>query len=155
MYSILKKVKNMSAIFKNLCYNYIRINERGKFMSKVVVKTSLVGNDSNHQVTSTGILTNQKMIYRESDLQVTIEWTNERVILKRNTKEYELEFCFELEKSTTGYHKMKTLPLCIDMKITTKELNIKDHSLTIVYELIYGGENLGEFTYHLDYEVIK
>lgn len=155
MYSIIKKVKNMSAIFKNLCYNYCRTNERGNDMPKIHVKTTLTGDGVNHKVESKGILQKHKILYQESDLKVTVEIQDDKVILYRDCKDYNLMLPFALHEKTNGIEKMKQFPLQIDAVIDTKEMIIKDKEITIIYDLTFGGEFLGEYHYHLIYEVIK
>lgn len=155
MYSIIKKVKNMSAIFKNLCYNYFRINERGKIMPKIEVKAKLIGKETNHNVMGKGILQNNKIIYQEKELQVILEKKDDQVILKRSCPEYELILPFSIHQKTSGMHKIIPYSMILDAEIETKELLITDQEIKITYDLTLGGEFLGEYTYDLVYEVIK
>lgn len=155
MYSIIKKVKNMSAIFKNLCYNYFRINERGKIMPKIRIKAMLIGNETNHNVTGKGILQNDKIIYQETGLQVVIEKKDNQVILKRSCKEYELVLPFTNNEKTSGVYKIIEYSMILDAEIYTKKLVMNNQEIKITYELTLGGEFLGEYTYDLVYEVIK
>lgn len=120
---------------------------------KIRVTSELLGNDVPHKIETDGLLHNNKIIYYENDVKVTIILEENVVTLLRESNEYQLTFPFEENKKTVGMHKIKTFPMEIEAIIETRLLERDDHQLKLEYHLVLGTEDCGNFTFLLEYEV--
>ena len=122
-------------------------------MPKINLIASLKGNTTNHHVSGKGIIKDEKLIYQDSDVKVIVERQDDKVNITRSNGAYDLNLLFILNKRTIGQYNIKEFSMNIDADIYTKELIQNNKEIFIVYDLTLGGEFLGEYTYHLSYEV--
>lgn len=113
----------------------------------------LSGNDSVYNIENVGIIHANKIIYYENDVKVTIILEENMVTLLRETNEYRLTLLFEKEKETMGKYQMKNFPMELDTQVKTLLLEQTEHSLRLKYHLTLGTEEIGDFTFLLEYEV--
>lgn len=122
-------------------------------MAKIEVCSRLTGDETDHQVRTSGILTKEKIVYRETDICMILKFADHRVELERSHSDYTLKLSFENQHICSGSYWIKNPRLSMEAKTKTKSLQIKEGMIDIVYELILGGQSLGDYHYHLDYEV--
>lgn len=120
-------------------------------MSKINLKTKLYNLENtvySHHIK--GIKNDNKLVYKENNIMVTLEILNNQIKIERKCDEYTLRMDFR-ESLTT--------PLIYDIKgvgntklnIKTKKIEIKNNNIFIKYELIDSKEI---YYYELSYEVI-
>lgn len=122
-------------------------------MPKINLTASLKGNTTNHHVSAKGIIKDEKIIYQETDVKVIVEKQDDKVNITRSNDAYNLNLPFILNERTIGQYNVKEFSMNIDADIYTKKLIHNNQEILIVYDLTLGGEFLGEYTYHLSYEV--
>lgn len=120
---------------------------------KIRVKSKLVGNDTTHKIDQIGMIHENKIIYYENDVKVTIILSENVITLLRETNEYQLMLLFEEGKTLMGYNQMKEFPMRLSAKVKTNLLKQTDTSIEIKYHLTLGTEEVGDFTFFLEYEV--
>ena len=94
---------------------------------------------------------NSKITYNYGDINVCISIEKNKVILTRENDEMKITLKFEKNKKTTSYYEIKELKLNIKLTVDTKDLTIKDNSLSTRYDLYLNGEFSDSFTYNLDW----
>lgn len=122
-------------------------------LPKIRVKSKLMGNDTIHNIENIGMIHENKIIYYENDVKVTIILEKNMITLLRETNEYRLRLLFEEGKTIVGEHQMKEFPMLFDAKVTTHLLEKTEKSMQIKYHLTLGTEEVGDFTFLLEYEV--
>ena len=122
-------------------------------MAKIEVRSRLIGNEIDHHITTSGILTKGKIVYREPDICMIVKFTNNSIELQRSHSDYTLKLSFDTQCTCNGSYRINDPTLSIEAKTKTKALQIEDGMIDIVYELSLGDELVGEYHYHLDYEV--
>lgn len=124
-------------------------------MSKIKIKTSLKATDSNEKIIIKefiGIKNDNRIIYNDDKVSVTILLINNTIKMKRLTDEYTIELLFDNKKTTNGIYTINDLRKTLDLKIKTYILNIDDNNIIIEYEIINFDKT--RFRYDLNYEVI-
>ena len=122
-------------------------------MAKIEVRSRLVGDETDHQMTTSGILTTGKIVYREPEIRMVLKFANNHIQLERSHSDYTLKLSFENQHTCSGSYQIKEPMLSMEAKTKTKALQVEDGMIDIIYELILGGQSLGDYHYHLDYEV--
>ena len=104
-------------------------------MGKINLKAKLISNEENLDIEVFGIKTNNKIVYKENNITVTILMFDNRIEMNRTCNEYKINFIFEKDKKTISTYQVFGMPKIFDLETKTKKLNIKDNSLELEYEL--------------------
>lgn len=117
-------------------------------MGKINLKASLVSIDENLIIDTTGIKTNNKIIYKENNITVTILIFNNKIEMNRTCNEYKINFVFEKGKKTISKYNVFGMPKEFLLETKTKKLKITDNEIILDYNL-----EGNDFSYHLQMEV--
>ena len=116
-------------------------------MGKINLKANLVSPDEILNIDTSGIKTNNKIVYKENNITVTILIQNNRIEMNRTCNEYKINLIFENNKKTISNYQVFGMPKIFDLETKTKKLIIKDNLIELEYEL--EGNN---FKYSIEWE---
>lgn len=100
-----------------------------------------------------GIKTNDKIVYKENDINVTIFLDNNTIEMKRRTGDYIIELIFLDGKATNGNYHLIEYKNSIDLNIETLSSVNQDNKIILDYNLSMAEEFIGHFTFSLEFEV--
>lgn len=122
-------------------------------MTKIKGKINLKNNvdDSNNCIDFKGILNNNHLSYKENDILVTIDILDNKIVMKRVTKDYELILSLEENKITKNKYNIKNIGNFI-IEIKTLKLYIDNNYINIEYLVIDSNET---FDYEIKYELLE
>lgn len=123
-------------------------------MSKIKLFVTLVDKRTKEQIKRTydGFLTNEKLVYKEEDKIVTI-YRNSNIMkmIRRNTDSF-ITLNFEEGKTKISYLEMTGLE-AIEIKTETSLLEMNECGFHICYKTKIKEEVMGDYDFHLQYEV--
>ncbi len=119
-------------------------------MPKINLKTLLKSNHETIEKKMSGLYANNKIIYNDDGINVTIEFDNNKLILKRENNDYELILDFTLNKSS---YLLKEYNKMINFDIVTKKIINEEKYLYINYDLL-NGDDVDSYEFIVEYEVI-
>lgn len=100
-----------------------------------------------------GIKTNDKIVYKENDINVTIFLDNNTIEMKRRTGDYIIELMFLDGKATSGNYHLIEYKNSINLNIETLSSSNQDNKIILDYNLSMAEEFIGHFTFSLEFEV--
>ena len=100
-----------------------------------------------------GIKTNDKIVYKENDINVTIFLDNNTIEMKRRTGDYIIELIFLDGKATNGNYHLIEYKNSINLNIETLSSVNQDNKIILDYNLSMAEEFIGHFTFSLEFEV--
>lgn len=100
-----------------------------------------------------GIKTNDKIVYKENDINVTIFLDNNTIEMKRRTGDYIIELIFLDGKATSGNYHLIEYKNSINLNIETLSSVNQDNKIILDYNLSMAEEFIGHFTFSLEFEV--
>lgn len=100
-----------------------------------------------------GIKTNDKIVYKENDINVTILLDNNKIEMKRRTGDYIIELMFLDGKATSGNYHLIEYKNSINLNIETLSSSNQDNKIILDYNLSMAEEFIGHFTFSLEFEV--
>lgn len=100
-----------------------------------------------------GIKTNDKIVYKENDINVTILLDNNKIEMKRRTDDYIIELMFLDGKATSGNYHLIEYKNSINLNIETLSSSNQDNKIILDYNLSMAEEFIGHFTFSLEFEV--
>ena len=118
-------------------------------MGKINLKATLISNDENLSIETSGIKTNNKIVYKENNITVTILIFNNKIDMNRTCNEYKINLLFEKGKNTISTYNVFGMPKEFLLETKTKKLEITDTYIKIKYNL-----EGNDFSYHLELEDI-
>lgn len=104
-------------------------------MGKINLKASLISSDENLEIETSGIKTNQKLVYKENNITVTIIILNNKIEMNRTCNEYRINLIFEKNKKTMSTYNVFGAPKVFELETFTRVLEIKENEIKIEYEL--------------------
>ena len=116
-------------------------------MGKINLKASLISDEENLSIDTTGIKTGNKIVYKENNITVTILIFNNKIEMNRTCNEYKINLIFEKNKKTISKYNVFGMSKEFLLETKTKKLEIGENEITINYNL--EGNN---FKYHLEVE---
>lgn len=117
-------------------------------MGKINLKAKLISEEENLKIEVSGIKTNNKIVYKENDITVTILIFDNKIEMNRTCNEYKINFIFEKEKNTMSKYNVFGMPKEFLLETKTNKLNIYDNKIELEYEL-----EGNKFTYSVVWEV--
>lgn len=124
-------------------------------MSKISIIANLKGIEKEHCIRTKGILKDDKIVYYEDQLKVSITLFP-KVNLVRETSDLLIELTFSQDEEfpvTNGKCYVKSLNQTIPLKIKTQKLSNQKGMLEIIYLLEVSDEPWEENHFLLEYEV--
>ena len=116
-------------------------------MGKINLKANLISSDENLNIETTGIKTDNKIVYKENNITVTILIFNNKIEMNRTCNEYKVNLLFEKGKNTISKYNVFGMPKEFLLETKTKKLEITDTYIKIKYNL-----EGNDFSYHLELE---
>ena len=104
-------------------------------MAKFKISSNLISNEDNLNIETKGIKTDNKIIYKENEISVTIVVLNNRIEMKRVHPDYIVELVFEKDKETLSSYKFVGGNKEFKLKTTTNKLVASDKKIEIDYKL--------------------
>jgi uncharacterized beta-barrel protein YwiB (DUF1934 family) len=120
----------------------------GMCMGKINLKAKLISDEENLNIDVSGIKTNNKIVYKENNITVTILILNNRIEMSRTCNEYKINLVFEKDKKTISTYQVFGMPKTFDLETITKKINLDDNQIDLEYEL-----EGNKFKYSLIWEV--
>lgn len=116
-------------------------------MGKINLSMKLISDEENLNIGVFGIKNNNKIIYKENDITVTILIFNNRIEMNRTCNEYKINLVFEKDKKTISTYQVFGMPKTFDLETKTKKYKLEDNKINIDYEL-----EGNKFKYLLEWE---
>lgn len=104
-------------------------------MGKIYLKAKLISDEENLNIEVSGIKNNNKIIYKENDINVTILLFDNRIEMNRTCNDYKINLNFDKNKKTTSTYQVFGGSKTFDLETTTKKLNISDEKIELEYIL--------------------
>ena len=117
-------------------------------MGKINLKATLISDEENLNIETSGIKTKNKIVYKENNITVTILIFNNKIEMNRSCNEYKINLIFEKNKITTSKYNVFGMSKKFLLETKTNELIITDTDIKINYNL-----EGNDFNYHLILEV--
>lgn len=125
-------------------------------MAKVNVDTTLKSEDEVFHFSGKGILSDHKLTFIENQIQVTISISKDNVIsIKRSTDEYTISIFLEKQLTKVGIYDIKCDSMQIELATTLQDMLVEEGHIFLMYNLVLGGHNQGDYTYDIWYEVME
>lgn len=102
---------------------------------KINLEAHLSSDNGNLNIKTTGIKTDNKIIYKENEKKVTIKLFKSKIEMNRVCTDYEINLVFEKNKKTMSTYKLLELNKEILLETKTSECMIEENKITINYEL--------------------
>ena len=116
-------------------------------MGKINLKASLISDEENLNIETSGIKTMNKIVYKENNITVTILIFNNKIEMNRTCNEYKINLIFEKGKKTLSKYNVFGMPKEFLLETKTNKLEITDSEIKIDYNL-----EGNKFSYHLEVE---
>lgn len=104
-------------------------------MSKIRLQATLRSSEDENQFETNGYINQNKIHYIEPS-GTKVELDIEENILKRNNREMEMEFVFDLKEETESYLFLKEYNQSLTLKIKTSQIIKKKDYYCVEYEII-------------------
>ena len=104
-------------------------------MGKINLRAILKSDEENLNIETSGIKTNNKIIYKENNITVTILIYDNKIKMNRVCNEYKINFIFEKNKKTTSTYTLFEIEKIFDLETKCNKLKINENEIEIEYEL--------------------
>lgn len=114
-------------------------------MEKVSVEISITNGNEKKKYRSDGTYNQEKgilLVEEKDDLNTKMTFDLKKKKMKRQTKEYKMDFTFEKDKITDVLVKLQEYNQILALKIKTEIYNYKDRTLNVRYQMIDGEEKI-------------
>jgi hypothetical protein len=104
-------------------------------MAKINLKASLISDEENLSIETTGIKTDNKIVYKENNITVTLLIFNNKIEMSRTCNEYKINLIFEKNKKTISKYNVFGMPKEFLLETKTTKLEITNTFIKIDYNL--------------------
>lgn len=104
-------------------------------MAKKQIEVLLKTGEETLKLNVSALIIDNIIKYRDNDVLVSIELSDDYVVMKRENNEYQLILKFKYNEKLFGSYLLKDNNICFDLEILTKSLNIEKNYVSIIYEL--------------------
>ncbi len=104
-------------------------------MGKINLKAHLLSDEDSLSIEVCGIKTKNKIVYKESDIIVTLLIFENRIEMNRSCNDYKINLIFEKNKTTISTYQVFGGSKTFELETITKKLNIKENIIEINYIL--------------------
>ena len=118
-------------------------------MGKINLKATLISDEENLNIETSGIKTKNKIVYKENNITVTILIFDNKIEMNRTCNEYKINLIFEKNKKTISKYNVFGMPKKFLLETKTKKIEISENEIIINYNL-----EVNDFKYHLEVEDI-
>ena len=116
-------------------------------MSKIKIKTTI----NDEYFYCEGIKNKNNIIYKDNNVSVKIIFSDIIKIIRENS-EYKIELNFNKNKKTKINYLLKEYNKSLELNLVTKNININNNYIEILYEIIDNNE--GNINFKLEFEEI-
>lgn len=127
-------------------------------MAKILINSILKTDEYNHPIVNNninGLYHDNRIIYNDGNIKVTLLLEHNKIEMKRETKEYEIKMLFDTNAETSGIYNIYDLNIIMDLKVQTKKIEINNNNIVIMYSLKINNEFIGNYDLKLEYEVLQ
>ncbi|HHU54798.1 MAG TPA: DUF1934 family protein [Mollicutes bacterium] len=124
-------------------------------MSKIQINSILKTSNEVIKKEFMGIIIDNKIIYDEDKIKVTILLNKDQLKMKRETSDYCISFAFSNNCTSKCVYNVKKPNMVIYLNVETKCLIIDDNRIIIEYDLYQEKELIESVMFELMYEVIR
>lgn len=118
-------------------------------MGKVNLKARLKSNEEDLIIETNGIKIDNKIVYKENNITVTILIFKNKIEMNRSCNEYKINFVFDKNETTLSKYNVFGMPKEFLLETQTNKLEITDKYIKLKYNL-----EGNEFSYDLEVEEI-
>lgn len=104
-------------------------------MGKINLKASIISDEENLTIKTSGIKSDNKIIYKENDITVTILIFDNKIEMNRSCSDYKINLNFEKNKKTISTYQVFGGFKTFDLETNTKKIKIDNDKIEIDYEL--------------------
>ena len=104
-------------------------------MGKINLKATLLSDEDNMIIETSGIRTKNKIVYKENDITVTILIFDNKIEMNRSCNDYKINLNFEKNKKTISTYQVFGGVKTFDLDTNTKKLNIDKNKIELNYIL--------------------
>ena len=104
-------------------------------MGKIYLKAHLLSDEENLNIETSGIKTNNKIVYKENDITVTILIFDNRIEMNRVCNDYKINLIFEKNKETTSTYQIFGGSKVFELETIIKKFKVDDKFIEINYVL--------------------
>lgn len=104
-------------------------------MSKINLRLKLKSEEENLDLNIKGIKNNNKVIYKENNVNVTLIINKNTIEMNRSCNEYNINLVFEKDKTTMSTYKVFGASKEFLLETKTNKLQISNKKITIDYDL--------------------
>ena len=104
-------------------------------MGKINLKASLISDEENLNIETSGIKTGNKIVYKENNITVTILIFDNKIEMNRTCNEYKINLVFEKGKATKSKYNVFGMPKEFLLETKTSKLEITNTLIKIDYNL--------------------
>ena len=103
-------------------------------MAKINLKASIISEDENITINTSGIRNKNKIIYKENNITVTLLILDNRIEMNRSCDEYKIDLIFDKNKDTISEYSLSLLKK-FELETITKNIVISKDLIKIDYYL--------------------
>lgn len=104
-------------------------------MGKVNIDANLISEEENLNINVKAIKNDNKIVYKENNITVTIYILNNKIEMNRSCNEYKINLVFEKNKKTISTYQVFGAPKVFELETITQKLEISEEVIKIDYEL--------------------
>ena len=104
-------------------------------MGKINLKASLISDEENLNIETSGIKIMNKIVYKENNITVTILIFDNKIEMNRTCNEYKINLLFEKGKDTISRYNVFGMPKEFLLETKTNKLEITNTLIKIDYNL--------------------
>ena len=104
-------------------------------MGKVNLKAQLLSDEDNLNIKACGIKADNKIVYKENDVTVTILLFDNKIEMNRSCSDYKINLSFVKGKNTISTYQVFGGNKVFELETVTNKLNMNDNIIEINYVL--------------------
>ena len=98
-------------------------------MGKISLKSKIISIEEKLYIETTGIKTNNKIVYKENDKKVTILIFDNKIEMNRYSNDYEINLLFEKNKKTISHYNIFFVNKIYNLKKNIKKIRINNKKI--------------------------
>lgn len=126
-------------------------------MAKIFIKAHVREDDDKigHKLETQGILNNNKIIYWDNDISVTISIFDNKIEMTRKNNNYTLFLTFMNNIKTNGYYYLSSMQSNLPLTVMTTKFVVKPGNIEINYQLSDSYTPKKTYFFSLEYAIVK
>lgn len=104
-------------------------------MSKINLKANLISEEENLTIETIGIKSDNKIVYKENNITVTIIYFDNKIEMNRVSQEYKIKLIFEKNKKSKSTYTFFGGSKTFELDTCTSALEVTPEYIKVDYEL--------------------